>query len=143
MCMRITKDSRYDGPRRGDIAQTQTVPLISIFFSIIFLLTIVGCEPPRDFPPWNRVTRIEVVETKPPRGNLIKEIDDPRQVARIIAFVNANRTGYREPRFGEPRPAIEVNFYDDRQYEGSFRRRSGILRDSSRCHNVPVEIGII
>jgi hypothetical protein len=86
---------------------------------ILPLLTIAGCEPPRDFPAWNRVTRIEVVETKRPQG-VVKEIDDPRQVARIIAFVNANRTGYREPWFGEPLPPIDVNFYERRRYKGHF-----------------------
>jgi len=95
-------------------------PVISILLPITLVLTIVACEPPRDFPAWNRVTRIEVVETKPPRGNLVKEIDDPRQVARIIAFVNANRTGYREPWFGEPLPPIDVNFYERRRYKGHF-----------------------
>jgi hypothetical protein len=80
-----------------------------------------GCSsPPRDFPPWRRVTRIEVFKTDRPRGDLLKEIDDPEQVARIVAFANENLTGYREPWFGEPRPAIDVAFYDRRRYVGHF-----------------------
>jgi len=119
MCIRTRKGSHRDRPQPVGSAR-KLAPLISFLFSLIFGVTLAACEPPRDFPPWNHVTRIEVVETKSRRGDLVKEIDDPRQVARIIAFVNANRTGYREPWFGEPLPPIDVNFYDRRRYKGHF-----------------------
>lgn len=85
------------------------------------LMSIFGCSsPPRNFPPWRRVTRVEVLRTDKPDGDLIKEIRDPEQVARIVAFANDNLTGYREPWFGEPLPAIDVAFYDRRRYVGHF-----------------------
>ncbi|HJU27842.1 MAG TPA: hypothetical protein VJ718_01650 [Candidatus Binataceae bacterium] len=87
----------------------------------VFALTLVGCaSPPRDFPPWSRVTRVEVLRTDNPHGDVLKEIRDPTQVARIVAFANENLTGYREPWFGEPLPAIDVAFYDRRRYVGHF-----------------------
>jgi hypothetical protein len=67
-----------------------------------------------------RVTRVEVLKTDTPRGDVVKEIRDPGQVARIVAFANANLSGYREPWFGEPLPAIDVAFYDRRRYVGHF-----------------------
>lgn len=85
------------------------------------LMSIFGCSsPPRNFPPWRRVTRVEVLKTDNPRGDLVKEIRDPARVARIVAFANENLTGYREPWLGEPLPAIDVAFFDRRRYVGHF-----------------------
>jgi len=87
----------------------------------MLLPAAAGCSSaPRDFPPWKRVTRVEVLKTDDPRGDVVKEIRDPGQIARIVAFANANLTGYREPWFGEPLPAIDVAFYDRRRYVGHF-----------------------
>jgi hypothetical protein len=93
-----------------------------VFWLIAIPLTsVIGCSsPPRNFPPWRRVTRVEVLKTNNPRGDLVKEIRDPEQVARIVAFANENLTGYREPWLGEPLPAIDVAFYDRRRYVGHF-----------------------
>jgi len=74
----------------------------------------------RDFPAWNDVTRVRVVVTTREHGDVVKEIDDPAQVEKIVAFANANLTGYHEPWLGEPLPAIEVAFYDRRLYRGHF-----------------------
>jgi hypothetical protein len=82
---------------------------------------INACTSPlQDFPPWGKVTRIEILKTTSPHGDVLKEISDPDQVAKIVAFVNANRTGYREPWFGEPIPRIDVAFYDRNLYQGHF-----------------------
>jgi hypothetical protein len=75
----------------------------------------------RDFPAWERVTRVRIIiTTASTRGDLVKEIDDPAQVGKIVAFANGNLTGYAEPWFGEPLPPIEANFYDRRLYKGHF-----------------------
>jgi len=85
-------------------------------------LWIAACASSvRDFPAWDSVTRIRIViTTASTRGDLVKEIDDPAQIERIVAFVNGNLTGYSEPWFGEPLPPIEANFYDRRLYKGHF-----------------------
>jgi hypothetical protein len=89
--------------------------------SAIIVAALAGCSsPPNDFPPWNRVTRVEIIKTSSPKPDILKEIKDPDQVARIVAFANANRTGYREPWFGEPIPPIDVAFFDRRRYVGHF-----------------------
>jgi hypothetical protein len=85
-------------------------------------LWIAACASSvRDFPAWERVTRVRIIiTTASTRGDLVKEIDDPAQVEKIVAFANGNLTGYAEPWFGEPLPPIEANFYDRRLYKGHF-----------------------
>ena len=89
---------------------------------LLSTLPIAACASPvRDFPAWDRVTRIRIViTTASTRGDLVKEIDDPAQIEKIVAFVNSNLTGYVEPWLGEPLPPIEANFYDRRLYKGHF-----------------------
>jgi hypothetical protein len=91
---------------------------------LLFLPTlwIAACASSvRDFPAWERVTRVRIIiTTASTRGDLVKEIDDPAQVGKIVAFANGNLTGYAEPWFGEPLPPIEANFYDRRLYKGHF-----------------------
>jgi len=73
-----------------------------------------------DFPAWNDVTRVRVVITTREHGDVVKEIDDPAVVDKIVSFANSNLTGYHEPWLGEPLPPIEVAFYDRRLYRGHF-----------------------
>lgn len=86
-----------------------------------FALLLAACASSmRDFPAWNGVTRVRIVATTREHGDVVKEIDDPAQVEKIVAFANANLTGYHEPWLGEPLPPIEVAFYDRRLYRGHF-----------------------
>jgi hypothetical protein len=85
------------------------------------LFLIGGCASSlHDFPVWNDVTRVRIVVTTREHGDVVKEIDDPMQVYRIVSFANSNLTGYHEPWLGEPLPPIEVAFYDRRLYRGHF-----------------------
>lgn len=88
---------------------------------LLFGFLMSACaSSPRDFPAWNDVTRVRIVITTREHGDVVKEIDDPVLVGKIVAFANANLTGYREPWMGEPLPAVEAAFYDRRLYRGHF-----------------------
>jgi hypothetical protein len=103
-------------PRR---AGRSRVIRLALWLPLIFLMAACASSL-RDFPAWSDVTRVRVVVTTRERGDVVKEIDDPVQVGKIVAFANANLTGYQEPWLGEPLPAVEVAFYDRRLYRGHF-----------------------
>lgn len=103
-------------PRRAGRSRVSRLP---VWLSLVFL-TAACASSIRDFPAWSDVTRVRVVVTTREHGDVVKEIDDPVQVGKIVAFANANLTGYQEPWLGEPLPAVEVAFYDRRLYRGHF-----------------------
>ena len=69
------------------------------------------------FPELRGVTKAEV-RTK--HNELIKEISDPEQIGRLVAFVNARRVGWSTRLDGIPIPQRVVNFYEGEEFKGHF-----------------------
>lgn len=90
--------------------------LIAVFVSI----AVVSCGPPsaRDFPTIGRVTIITVSGTG--ASNLSKKITDSQRISRIVAFVDAHRSGWGTPWYGVPVPSVVVEFYDGPEFKGHF-----------------------
>jgi len=70
-------------------------------------------------PPIGKITKIVVV-TRGRQSPITKEISEPADVARIAAFVDANRTGWTTPWTGIPVPSLDVRLYDEKEFKGSF-----------------------
>ena len=73
-----------------------------------------------DFPAWSDITKVRIIITTREHGDVVREINNRALVDKIVAFANANLTGYHDPWMGEPLPPIEVAFYDRRLYRGHF-----------------------
>jgi hypothetical protein len=69
------------------------------------------------FPELKGVTRAEV---RTNHDELIKEISDPEQIRRLVAFVNSRRSGWETPWRGVPVPKHVINFYEGEQFAGHF-----------------------
>jgi hypothetical protein len=79
---------------------------------VLYVLTLTGCgDNHRNMSPLEQVSMIKI-------GG--REISDPESIQRIVAFVDANKEGWRVPWYGVPVPAVTVEFYDGKTFRGSF-----------------------
>jgi hypothetical protein len=94
---------------------------LAVWLGWAFLAAACATASPfHNFPAWTDITRVRIIITTREHGDVVKEIDDRALVDKIVAFANANLTGYHEPWMGEPLPPVEVAFYDRRLYRGHF-----------------------
>lgn len=91
-----------------------------ILISFLVSVALVSCGPPsvRSFPDIGRVTTIIVSGTG--ASNLSKKITDSQRISRIVAFVDAHRSGWGTPWYGVPVPSVVVEFYDGTEFKGHF-----------------------
>lgn len=69
------------------------------------------------FPVLGRVTRVEITDN---HNKPILTIDDERQIVKIVAFVDGQRSGWGAPWAGIPIPEVVANFYDGEEFQGHF-----------------------
>ena len=93
------------------------VHAVTSFIALVGALALFcGCGG-ESFPELKGVTKAEV---RTNRDELIKEISDPEQIRRLVAYVNARRTGWSTRFDGVPVPGRVVNFYEGDKFVGHF-----------------------
>ena len=63
----------------------------------------------------------------------IATITDPARVAKVVAFVNANLSGWETPMFGVPVPGITAQFYTGTQFQGHFGVGKNFFETNRGC----------
>ena len=94
---------------------------------LMFLLLIMAsCSGSKSFPELGKVTRIEARTNE--KEN-VKTIVDPGQISKIVAFVDAHRSGWggSGDMYGVPVPRIILDFYDADNFKGHFGIGKGFV----------------
>lgn len=82
---------------------------------------LLSCGPPkRDFSPLGPVTQADLWITASDGSKYIWKVSDPKDLARIVSYVDSQRTNWGAPWFGVPVPMVEVRMFDGQQARGSF-----------------------
>ena len=63
------------------------------------------------------VTRIDVAA---PDGRVLKQLDSPSDIARVVAFLASHRSGWKYSNTGFPTPPVELFFYSGDKRLGRF-----------------------
>jgi hypothetical protein len=74
-------------------------------------------SPPRALVLPTNVTRIDV---NAPDGRVLKQVDSPSDIARIVAFLASHRSGWKYSNTGFPTPPVELFFYSGDKRLGRF-----------------------
>src|SRR5213079_1406688 len=64
-------------------------------------------------------------------GRLLKQVDRPADIARIVAFLASHRAGWKYSNMGSPTPPVELLFYSGEKRLGRF----GAGRYRSDCRD--------
>jgi hypothetical protein len=81
---------------------------------LVTLLAVSACG--RSFPPIEGTTRIDIRSSH----DSLASITDAAGVTRVVAFVNARRSGWGKPWAGVPIGELGVTLYRERKVQGSF-----------------------
>jgi hypothetical protein len=74
----------------------------------------------RDFPPLGPVTTANLWITANDGSKYGWKISDPKDVSRIVIFVDSQRANWVTPWYGIPVPFVEVQLFDGQKAQGSF-----------------------
>lgn len=84
----------------------------------VFLLS--GCGSNRVFLPVGRVTTANLWISASDGSEYGWKISDPKDLSRIVTFVDSQRTNWSTPWFETPEPKVEVQLFDGQVAKGSF-----------------------
>ncbi|MGH9864275.1 MAG: hypothetical protein ACRD4H_02550 [Candidatus Acidiferrales bacterium] len=92
-----------------------------IFVALVIALPLLGCSVrKRDFSPLGPVTTANFWISASDGSKYGWKISDPKDLSRIVTFVDSQRTNWGTPWFGTPVPIVEVQLFDGQQAKGSF-----------------------
>jgi hypothetical protein len=74
----------------------------------------------RDFPPLGPVTTANLWVKADDGSKYGWKISDPKDISRIVIFVDSQRANWVTPWYGIPVPFVEVQLFDGQQAKGSF-----------------------
>lgn len=127
----------------------RTLTAIMLCLSI---LPFFACRKAKPLPQIGEVSRIEVVDNLGESKVLadgtieravLKVVTDKEKIQRIVAFVDQHRAGWGVPWQGVPIPNVNLLFYDEKEFKGSFGvgRRSFVTQRYGRfmSKNLTVE----
>ena len=92
-----------------------------MFVVLLTAASLLACGGnKRDFPPLGPVTTANLWVTANDGSKYGWKISDPKDLSRIVIFVDSQRANWGTPWFGIPVPFVEVQLFDGQQTKGSF-----------------------
>ncbi|MGH9686701.1 MAG: hypothetical protein ACRD5K_06380 [Candidatus Acidiferrales bacterium] len=95
----------------------------AIVISVVSILatTLVDCGGrKRDFSSLGEVTVANLWISASDGSKYGWKISDPKELSRIVAFVDSDRKDWSTPWLGIPMPIVEVQVFDGDQAKGTF-----------------------
>ena len=91
---------------------------------LVFLLVavpLVSCgEHKRDFSSLGTITTANLWISASDGSKYGWKISDPKDLSRLVTFVDSQRADWDAPWYGVPVPTVEVQLFDGQQGKGSF-----------------------
>jgi hypothetical protein len=103
---------------------------------MLAIVALSACDPegevmppsvPRTLTLPTNVTRIDVLA---PDAHVLKQIDAPTDIARVLSFLAMHRAGWKASHMGFPTPPVELFFHRGDQRLGRFG--AGLYRSDCR-----------
>lgn len=89
--------------------------------TLLIAASLLACgRNKRDFSPVGPVTTANLWVSARDGSKYGFKISDPKDLSRIVTFVNSQRANWGTPWFGIPVPFVEVQLFDGQQTKGSF-----------------------
>jgi hypothetical protein len=89
-----------------------------LWITILVLLACGGSK--RTFSPLGAVDNANLWVTANDGSKHGRKISDPKDLSRIVIFVDSQRANWATPWFGTPVPFVEVQLFNGQQPMGSF-----------------------
>jgi hypothetical protein len=110
-----------------NLAQPLAVPmrtthrLGAFVVALLMAVSLLACgRNKRDFSPVGPVTTANLWVSASDGSKYGFKISDPKDLSRIVTFVDSQRANWGTPWFGIPVPFVEVQLFDGQQTKGSF-----------------------
>lgn len=87
---------------------------------LVAVSMLSGCGSKRDFSPLGQVTTANLWISASDGSKYGWKISDPKDLSRIVTFVDSQRANWGTPWFGIPVPKVEVQLFDGQKAKGSF-----------------------
>jgi hypothetical protein len=91
------------------------------FLALCLEISLVACSGgKKDFSPLGPVTSVTVSISARDSSKYLTKISDPKDLSRLVAFVDVRRTNWGTPWYGVPVPIIEAEFFDGERLTSTF-----------------------
>jgi hypothetical protein len=92
-----------------------------ILVAVVLAMLLAACGgSKRDFSPLGPVTTANLWISASDGSKYGWKISDPKDLSRIVTFVDSQRDNWSAPWFGIPVPIVEIQLFDGQQAKGSF-----------------------
>lgn len=91
-----------------------------IVVALLLALFLLGCGSRRHFSPLGPVTSANLWISASDGSKYGWKISDPKDLSRVVAFIDSQRADWNTPWFGTPVPIVEVQLFDGQRARGSF-----------------------
>jgi hypothetical protein len=89
--------------------------------ALLIAAPLLGCSGrKRGFSPLGPVTTANLWISASEGSKYGWKISDPKDLSRIVSFVDSQRESWGTPWFGTPVPVVEVQLFDGQRARGSF-----------------------
>lgn len=87
---------------------------------VIAMPLLASCGTKRDFSPLGPVTTANLWISASDGSKYGWRISDPKDLSRIVTFVDSQRANWGTPWYGIPVPAVEVQLFDGQHLKETF-----------------------
>lgn len=103
-------------------------PVRGLLVALLMAVSLLACcGSKRDFSPLGPVTTANLWISASDGSKYGWKISDPKDLSRIVAFVDSQRANWSTPWFGIPVPIVEVQLFDGQHLEGTFGAGKGFF----------------
>lgn len=110
-------DDRLEELRGGHAINRVRGIAVALLMAVSLL---AGCASKRDFSPLGPVTTANLWISASDGSKYGWKISDPKDLSRIVTFVDSQRANWGTSWFGVPVPTVEVQLFDGQRAKGSF-----------------------